>query len=209
MKREIIERVMAAGRRALDTGELQTIEWTLESQDEVRHQEGRFMPSGDDEFFLVVRDVTERKQREAQQRALHRVALAVASEARSEQIFDLVAEKIARVLGAHSANLVRFESGGIEAVIVGAWRQPGIDGFSIGERFPLEGTASEIVLKTGRPVRRERSEPDLTPGLAEEMSELDIHSLIAAPITVAGRPWGAVVASLTGDLPFRRASRRG
>ena len=122
---ELIERVMAAGRRALDTGELQTIEWTLEDEGEMPHMEGRFMPSGDDEFFLVVRDVTERKQREVEQAALHRVALAVASEARPEQIFDLVSEEIARVLGGHTTNLVRFEPGGLEALIVGGWRKPG------------------------------------------------------------------------------------
>ena len=43
-ERELIERVMAAGRRALDTGELQTIEWTLEDDGDVLHQEGRFLP---------------------------------------------------------------------------------------------------------------------------------------------------------------------
>ncbi len=202
VKREIVERVMAAGRLALDTGELQTIEWTLESPDDVRHQEGRFMPSGDDEFFLVVRDVTQRKQQEAQQRALHRVALAVASEAPSAQVFDLVAEKVGRLLGAHSANLVRFESADIEAVVIGTWRQPGIDGYSVGARYLMKGSASQMVLLTGRPVRRERSEPDLTPELADAMSELGINSLVAVPITVAGRTWGAVVASLTGDLSF-------
>jgi signal transduction histidine kinase len=200
--RELIERVMAAGRRALDTGELQTIEWTLEDEGELRHQEGRFMPSGDDEFFLVVRDVTERKQREVEQAALHRVALAVASEARPEQIFDLVSEEIARVLGGHTTNLVRFESGGREGLIVGGWRKPGARGFPIGERFPLEGTASEIVLKTGRATRREQGGADVSPWLAEEMRDLDVQSLLAAPVTLTGRPWGAAVVTLMTPHSF-------
>ena len=199
---ELIERVMAAGRRALDTGELQTIEWTLEDEGEMPHMEGRFMPSGDDEFFLVVRDVTERKQREVEQAALHRVALAVASEARPEQIFDLVSEEIARVLGGHTTNLVRFEPGGLEALIVGGWRKPGARGFPIGERFPLEGTASEIVLKTGRATRRERGAADVSPWLAEEMRDLDVQSLIAAPVTLTGRPWGAAVVTLMTPHSF-------
>jgi signal transduction histidine kinase len=199
---ELIERVMAAGRRALDTGELQTIEWTLEDEGELLHQEGRFMPSGDDEFFLVVRDVTERKQREVEQAALHRVALAVASEARPEQIFDLVSEEIARVLGGHTTNLVRFEPGGLEAIIVGGWRKAGARGFPIGERFPLEGTASEIVLKTGQATRRERGGDDVSPWLAEEMRDLDVQSLIAAPVTLTGRPWGAAVVTLMTPHSF-------
>lgn len=199
---ELIERVMAAGGRALDTGELQTIEWTLEDEGDLRHQEGRFMPSGDDEFFLVVRDVTERKQREVEQAALHRVALAVASEARPEQIFDLVSEEIARVLGAHTTNLVRFEPGGLEALIVGGWRKPGARGFPIGERFPLEGTASEVVLKTGRATRRERGGADVSPWLAEEMRDLDVQSLLAAPVTLTGRPWGAAVVTLMTPHSF-------
>jgi signal transduction histidine kinase len=199
---ELIERVMAAGQRALDTGELQTIEWTLEDEDEMPHMEGRFMPSGDDEFFLIVRDVTERKQREVEQAALHRVALAVASEARPEQIFDLVSEEIARVLGGHTTNLIRFEPGGLEAIIVGGWRKPGARGFPIGERFPLEGTASEIVLKTGRATRRERGAADVSPWLAEEMRDLDVQSLIAAPVTLTGRPWGAAVVTLMTPHSF-------
>jgi signal transduction histidine kinase len=201
---ELIGRVMAAGRRALDTAELQTIEWTIESKGELRHQEGRFMPSGEDEFFLVVRDVTERKQREVEQAALHRVALAVASEARSEQIFDLVSQEIARVLGAHTSNLVRYEPGGdgLEAVIVGGWLKPDARGFPVGERFPLEGTTSEIAMKTGRPARRERGDVGMAPWLVEEMQELNVQSLIAAPITLTGRPWGAAVATMMAPHSF-------
>src|SRR5262245_40408754 len=76
--RDVIDRVMAAGRLALATGELQTLEWQLHQVGDRRHLEGRFIPSGDDEFVAVVRDVTERKLQEVEQAALHRVALAVA-----------------------------------------------------------------------------------------------------------------------------------
>jgi signal transduction histidine kinase len=203
VSRELIDRVMTAGWRALDTGELQTIEWTLDL-DKVLYQEGRFMPSGDDEFFLVVRDVTDRKQREVEQAALHRVALAVASEARPEQIFDLVSEEVARVLGADTGNLVRYEPGrdGPEALIVGGWRKAVARGFPIGDRFPLEGTTSEITMKTGHPARREHGDPGMAPWLADEMEEMNVQSLIAAPITLTGRPWGAAVATLTAPNSF-------
>src|SRR5262249_41238085 len=48
--RNVTERVMAAGRLALKTGELETIEWQIGEVGNVRHLEGRFMPSGEDEF---------------------------------------------------------------------------------------------------------------------------------------------------------------
>jgi PAS domain S-box-containing protein len=200
--RELIDRVMAAGKRALQAGELQTIEWELDAKGDLRHQEGRFMPSGENEFFVVVRDVTERKRQEVEQAALHRVALAVASEGRPEQLFDLVAEEMGRVLGAHSAVLVRYEPGAVEAVVVGGWREPGARAHPVGRRAPMKGTASEAVYKTGRPVRFERTDGKLPPELAEQMRQLDISSLVAAPITLARSPWGAVVATLMAPQSF-------
>ena len=200
--REVVDRVMAAGRHALETGELQTIEWEFGREGDLRYYEGRFLPSGEDEFLVVVRDVTERKQHELEQEALHRTALAVASEARPEQIFDLVSEEIARVLGAHSTRLLRYEPGGEEAVIVGGWTKPGARGMPVGQRYMLEGSASEAVMKSGLPVRRELGDGQVSPELAKKMRELNVNSLVAAPITLTGRPWGAVVATLIAPHSF-------
>jgi signal transduction histidine kinase/PAS domain-containing protein len=200
--RPLVERVMAIGRLALRTGELQTIEWELGGEGDLRYSEGRFIPSGDDEFLVVVRDISDRKRQELEQAALHRVALAVASEARPEQIFDLVAEEIAHVLGAHTTNLVRYEADGATGLIVGGWRKPGARAIPVGDRRPLKGTASEAVAKTGRPVRRELVDAEMSPELAEQMQWLDVHSLVAAPITLTGRPWGAVVATLMAPHTF-------
>jgi signal transduction histidine kinase len=200
--REHTDHIMEAGLRALETGELQTIEWEVGEAGNLRYAEGRFIPSGEDEFFVVIRDVTDRKRQEVEQAALHRVALAVASEARPEQIFDLVSKEIAGVLGAHTTNLIRYEPGALEAVIVGGWRMPGARGLPVGERYAMEGSASEAVMKTGRPVRREADDENLSSRLAEQMRQLDVHSLVAAPITLTGRPWGAVVATLTTPHTF-------
>jgi signal transduction histidine kinase/peptidoglycan/LPS O-acetylase OafA/YrhL len=200
--RPLVDRVMATGRLALGTGELQTIEWELGGDGDLRYSEGRFIPSGDKEFLLVVRDVTGRKRQEVEQAALHRVALAVATEARPEQIFDLVAEEIAHVLGAHTTSLIRYERGGSEAFVVGAWRRRGARALPVGESYPMRGTASEAVVRTGRPVRREVGDADVSPELAEQMRQLDVHSLVAVPIKLTGRPWGAVVATLVAPHSF-------
>jgi signal transduction histidine kinase/PAS domain-containing protein len=205
VERQLVERVIAAGRRALETGELQTIEWELGEPSDLRHQEGRFMPSGPKEFFLVVRDVTARKQQELERAALHRVALAVAAESRPEQVFSLVAEEIGRVLGADSANLFRYENDGEEIVSVGRWNVPGAYSEPNGARFPMVGgAAGEIVYTTGQPVRfelvdlPEQSEP------AEHMRRMGVDSLVAAPITVSGRIWGVIAARLTPPHKFAR-----
>ena len=43
-----------------------------------------------------------------EQAALKRVAVAVATESTAERVFDVVAEEVARLLGADAANLVSF-----------------------------------------------------------------------------------------------------
>jgi signal transduction histidine kinase/PAS domain-containing protein len=200
--RELVDRLMTTGRLALRTGELQTIEWEYGIVADSRYGEARFIPSGDDEFLVVVRDITDRKRQELEQGALHRVAVAVASEARPEQIFDLVSEEIAHVLGAHTTSLIRYEPDGESGVVVGGWRKAAAPAIAIGEHYSLNGTATEQVARSGRPVRRDASDASLSPVVAELMREFDINSLVAAPITLTGQPWGAVVATLMPPYSF-------
>jgi PAS domain S-box-containing protein len=57
---DVADAVLAAGRRAVEHGELQHVEYSLEIRGEVHDYEGRVVASGDDEFVLIVRDFTER-----------------------------------------------------------------------------------------------------------------------------------------------------
>jgi signal transduction histidine kinase len=199
--RDVTDRVMAAGRLALETGMLQTIEWQLREVGDVRHLEGRFIPSGDDEFLAVVRDVTERTRHEVEQAALHHVAVAVASEDRPERIFDLVTEEVGRVLEAHSANLLRYEDGDA-SVIVGRWSKPGVYSGPIGHRFPMEkGTIAHRVYTTSRPVRLDLDHRTDN-AFADYMRRIQANSIVAAPIVVTGRLWGVITARLTPPHVF-------
>jgi signal transduction histidine kinase len=199
--RDVIDLVMDAGRLALSTGELQTIEWRLQQVGDRRHLEGRFIPSGDDEFVAVVRDVTERKLHEVERAALHRVALAVASEGRPERIFDLVSEEAGRVLEAHSVNLLRYETG-TASVIVGCWGEPGVPAGPIGQRFPeTAGSVAQQVFATGRPVRIERDDVN-DEYFAEYLRRIRANSIVGAPIIVTGRLWGVISARLTPPHVF-------
>jgi PAS domain S-box-containing protein len=199
--RDLIDRVMAAGKLALQTGELQTIEWELDTEGDLRYQEGRFMPSGDNEFFLVVRDVTDRKRQELEQAALHRVALAVASEGRPEQIFDLVAEEVGHLLRAHHVKLLRYEPGGEEAVGVGRWAKAFTTAGPVHAREPIRmpGNPIHLVYESGRPVRVDQV---TRPEFAARLERHGVNSFVAAPITVSGSLWGVVVASLTPPHSF-------
>ena len=147
-------------RRALDTGEPVTIEYTVEDTEGLQHLEERIVRSGSDEAVGIVRDVTERKRQErqlealvAEQAALSRVAVAVATERRREAVFNVVTEEVARLFGATWAATVRYETDTDEVTVVGEWH--GGDDFELefGSRFPLDGGAIAQVLRTGRPAR--------------------------------------------------------
>jgi signal transduction histidine kinase len=204
--RELVDRVMAAGKAALRTGELQTIEWELGEEGDLRFQEGRFVPSGEHEFFVVVRDVTDRKRQEVQQAALHRVALAVASEGRSEHVFHLVAAEVGRLLSAHAVKLLRYDADGERAELVGHWSERGSEyPIPVHDPVPMAGNPIHLVFETGRPIRVDLKLP-MRPELAGRLRKHRINSLVAAPITVSGRLWGVVAASLEPPHFFWRGA---
>ncbi len=59
---DVADAVLAAGRRAVEQGVLQNIEYTLEVQGETRDYEGRLVACGTDEFVFIVRDFTEQRR---------------------------------------------------------------------------------------------------------------------------------------------------
>ena len=75
------------------------------------------------------RNVTERVQRDQEQRALSRIATLVASGGDPAAVFDAVAEQVARLFEATVGAVVRFDAGH-EAPggdVVGAWTVPGYE----------------------------------------------------------------------------------
>ena len=53
---DVADAVLAAGRRAVEEGVLQNIEYTLEVQGETRTTKGAYVACGADEFVFIVRD---------------------------------------------------------------------------------------------------------------------------------------------------------
>jgi PAS domain S-box-containing protein len=61
---DLAERVLEAGQAAVDRGTPQMIEYELEIAGEMRNYEARFAASGEDEFLMIVREITERKRQQ-------------------------------------------------------------------------------------------------------------------------------------------------
>jgi PAS domain S-box-containing protein len=159
-------------------------------------------------FTGYLRDVTDRRRADAElrelaveQAALRRVATLVASESDPGAVFSAVTEEVGRLLGAQSANMVRYEGSG-EATVIGGWSAPGIPSVEVGPRIPLDGdTVSVRVWRTGRPARVDDYE-DLAGELAGRLRALGFRCAVAAPIVLGGRTWGAVIVSAVHDDAF-------
>jgi signal transduction histidine kinase len=137
----------------------------------------------------------------AEQAALRRVATLVAGDPRSGRLFAGVCEEVGRVLDVESANITRFEDDGTQTV-VGAWAASGAPWFPKGENFPIDGeTVTGKLYRSGRPER-----VDDYSGVRGELVLLlraaGIKSAVGAPVTVAGRTWGGIVASSGHERAF-------
>ena len=82
LPRELAERVLAAGEAAVDRGTPQMIEYELDFEGEIRNYEGRFAPSGEDEFLMIVREITERKRQQVELEASRARIVAAGDEER-------------------------------------------------------------------------------------------------------------------------------
>jgi signal transduction histidine kinase len=137
----------------------------------------------------------------AEQAALRRVATLVAASPDPSEVFARVCEEVGTVLGIEGTNLTRFEGDGTQTVLAG-WSAEGAPVFPLGGGVPLEGDAA--VPKASRSGRPERVDDYSQVGgeLAEMIRAAGIASAVAAPIKVAGKLWGAVVATTARPYGF-------
>ena len=146
--------------------------------------------------YAVGRDVTERRQTEAEQAALRRVATLVARAVSPTEVFAGTTAEIRRLLGSDFASLARYEPNGTLTNLA----HDGGDSDSgppvIGTRVPIEGeSAAGIVLRTGRAARM--SLDTATGPVADLARSLGVLASVGAPIVVEGRLWGVIVVSTT------------
>jgi signal transduction histidine kinase len=130
-----------------------------------------------------------------EQAALRRVATLVARDVPASCVFESVCEEVGSVLGVTTTNLVRYEDDG-SATVCGAWALEGAPLMPLGQvPLPPDGaTVAPRVRRSGRTVRVD-DYSDFDDELARRLKATGIRSAVGAPIVVAGRLWGAVIAS--------------
>jgi PAS domain S-box-containing protein len=160
-------------------------------------------------MYAVARDVTERRQAEAElerlageQAALRRVATLVARGVPPEQVFAAVTEEVGRLLPVDHAGLGRYEPDST-VTTVAAWSRTGNPFPPVGSRWTLDGkNLSTIVFETGRRARVD-SYPDSSAGpLGVAGREAGISSSVGTPIIVEGRLWGTMSAGSRLEQPL-------
>jgi len=165
-------------------------------------------------FTGFLRDVTDRRRDEqalrtlaAEQAALRRVATVVASEADPARVFEVVTEEVGRLLGAETANMIRYEHDET-AVVTGGWSTGGAGNVPVGTSGGLDGpTLASKIWRSGRPGRVD-DYSDLSGELADVLRDLGFRSSVGAPIRLGGRLWGAVVVSTVAETPFPEGSEQ-
>ncbi len=156
----------------------------------------------------IGQDVTERNHAAAnlrrlalEQAALRRVATCVASQVDPSSVFDIVAEEVASLLGGRSANVIRFEPEANAGTMVGGWSRS-FSSVPVGSQVTFDGpTAVGKVRQSGRSARVD-DYSNVTGEFAALIRSLGIDASVAAPISVSGELWGAVVVSTTRDAPL-------
>jgi PAS domain S-box-containing protein len=159
-------------------------------------------------------DITERRRAERElqgraeeQEALRRVATLVAGEAPPEHVFLSVAEEAARILGADSSAVFRFDDAQT-ATVVGRWDASELGGFPLGSSIPVgEDGALARVLRTGGPTRIDDYEGVLGE-LPAAMRSFGYMAAAAAPVVFANRLWGALTVAVGHRVPLPADSER-
>ncbi|HZC14796.1 MAG TPA: MASE1 domain-containing protein [Thermoleophilaceae bacterium] len=148
---------------------------------------------------LAVSEVSQRALA-AEHAALRRVATLVAEESPPNRVFQQVTEEVGRLLDLPRATVVQY-AGGTTGTVVGAWTEDGSQRFPVGASMDLGGdTVVAKVLRTGSAQRVEYEQA--SGRLAETMREAGYRAAVAAPVTVAGRLWGALVAATASEEPL-------
>ena len=142
-----------------------------------------------------------------EQAALRRVATLVAAESAPSRVFRQVTEEVGRLLGLPRASVVQYD-GARAATVVGTWSEDGKLPLPEGGSLDLDGdTVVAKVLRTGTAQRLERYD-QATGRLAETLRDAGYRAAVAAPVTVAGRLWGALVAATATDEPMAEGLER-
>ena len=148
-------------------------------------------------MYAVARDVTDRRQAEAElkrladeQAALRRVATLVVRGVPASDVFRAVGEEIERLFAAHATLIARLEPDGTITIVASSGRWTTL--MPAGRRLELQpGMVVAEVIRTGRSARVDDYR-DASGFLREVAEQSGIGATVAVPITVEGALWGAI-----------------
>jgi signal transduction histidine kinase len=136
-----------------------------------------------------------------EQAALRRVAVLVAQQPSSSEVFTAVTQAVGLLLDADLAVLHVFPGDGT-ATTIASWSGDG-PVLPIGTRFPLErDNLAGRIFESGAPARMYSHDEAWAREATDLARSLRLRSAVGAPILVEGKLWGALMAATRGVEPW-------
>jgi GAF domain-containing protein len=135
-----------------------------------------------------------------EQAALRRVATVVARGASQREVFAAIAEEVGQVLGAEYIRIMRYEDDNSAVVVASAGANEDI--MRVGSRVPLGGedTATRV-FRTRKPARIDDYR-NASGAIAQSTRSMGARGVVATPVIVEGRLWGAMGAGTAREEPL-------
>jgi GAF domain-containing protein len=150
-------------------------------------------------------DLNERRESTLEQAALRRIATQVAQGTPPHELFAVVANEVGHLVGAPTVAVGRYESDDT-VTVCGTFPEPG-PLFRTGARVPLEAANVLGLIREYAEPARVDDYAELEGEIADAVRSSGLCSSVGVPIVVAGRVWGAIVASSSARLPEDTGAR--
>ena len=150
--------------------------------------------------YGVGRDVTERRIANNELNALRHIATLAAEGVAPEDLFAVVAEEAAGVVGAPFATVARYEPDNTLTVCATFPRK--VKQLPTGTRFSLAGATLSALERAGPAGVRIDDHSLLDGAVGAAARRLVVGATVGVPIVVAGRQWGALSCWTTGTEPL-------
>ncbi len=210
MPAEVAASARFAIQRAMQSGQLHAFEYQLPAEKGTREYEARVAANSSSSAIVMIRDITLRKQFEAEREGLiaeleakhaeaetlrESTAIVAATLEKGEAI-DRILEQLERVVPYDSASVQLIQ--GNMLTIVGGRRLP-LGNSGIGTQFAINTDGPSIpVLKEGMPYAL-YEDVQTSPFPFRDAPHKNIHSWLAVPLTVKGSRIGII--ALDGNRP--------
>ncbi len=222
---EVAQQRLQYIEQTLQTGTVQTVEYQLQwDGDQIRHQEARFVTSGEDEVLLIVRDVTERKLAEQALRqtrdelaarveeleTLNFIMRTVTTTLDLQTALGTIAKTVVQLLKARRCGVALLNVAATELKIVAEFGASESIATLIGKVISVSPEESFQVLQSTQAVVIPHAyNYPLTAQIHEMLHQVGSDSLMVIPLFIAGKVIGVIgVDRAWGEPEFTQAEIR-